>query len=134
MAERDPARAAEFVAQVPDGVRLLHLHLSDWLFADAATDARAVLTGLLGGLERRGIAVTITLHDLPQPSDGSQLYRRRAGTYRLLIESAAAVAVCSEHERQLLVDAMGVADAMGDAEAPSAALSRSSSFRCPSMR
>ena len=104
--EPDPARASDLAARLPAGVRLLHLHLSDWLFADAAAEPDAALTGLLRCLQRRGVALTITLHDLPQPTDGSQLYRRRAGTYRLLVESAVAVAVCSDHERQLLAEAL----------------------------
>lgn len=110
LSESDPARVLDLVHQLTLGVRLLHLHVNDWLFTDAAADPDAAVTAVLDGLRARGIALSVTLHDLPQPSDGPALYRRRAGTYRLLVEAASDVIVSSEHERALLREALGDAD------------------------
>jgi hypothetical protein len=96
----------DLVAGLAPHVRLLHLHVSDWLFADAGVGAGHAIAGLVGALRDRGVALSVTLHDLPQPADGPDLYRRRAATYRGLVESAAGVVVCSEHERTLLEDAL----------------------------
>lgn len=109
MEERDPAQAIDLVAKLTPQVRLLHLHLTDWLFVDAGVGADHIIAGLVRALRARGVALSVTLHDLPQPSDGPDLYRRRTATYRSLVESVAGVVVCSEHERMLLEDAL-VAD------------------------
>ena len=104
--ERDPAQAIDLVAKLTPQVRLLHLHLTDWLFVDAGVGADHIIAGLVRALRARGVALNVTLHDLPQPSDGPDLYRRRTATYRSLVESVAGVVVCSEHERMLLEDAL----------------------------
>ncbi len=45
---------------------------------------------------------TITLHDLPQPSDGAQMFPRRAACVRRWLGLARAVAVSSAHEAALV--------------------------------
>jgi len=108
VAEPDPARVATVLDRLPPGVRVLHLHVNDWLFADAAADADAAVTALVRNAHARGVAITMTLHDLPWPSDEPELYRRRARTYRMLVDAAAGTVVSSEHERELLRAATGV--------------------------
>lgn len=103
--ERDPSRLNDVVDRLPPGTRLLHLHVNDWLFADAHSDADAAVMALLKRLANRGIRLSVTLHDIPQLSDGQALYRRRSNTYRLITRSAAGVLVSSEHERILLQEA-----------------------------
>jgi hypothetical protein len=100
--ELDAARVAELVDRLPAPVRLLHLHVSDWLIADATADPDRVIDGLAGAAAARGLALSVTLHDLPGPGDPPELGARRAATYRRLVDAAAGVAVCSEHERSLL--------------------------------
>jgi hypothetical protein len=104
--EPDPAQVIDLVAGLPPTVRLLHLHVSDWLFADAGVGADHAMAGLVRSLRDRGVALSVTLHDLPQPTDGPDLYQRRAATYGAIVESVAGVVVCSEHERTLLDDAL----------------------------
>ncbi|MDN3497078.1 hypothetical protein QL996_14135 [Planococcus sp. APC 4015] len=74
----------------------VHVHATDRLFGrspEAAGDAVAALG------ERT--ALTLTLHDLPQPSDGTMM-RRRAAAYARMIEAARGVVVNSDHERLLV--------------------------------
>lgn len=75
----------------------LHLHVTDRLFG-VSPDAAAE------GLERLATrsAVTLTLHDLPQPSDGPEGLVRRARGYRRIARSARGVLVSSEHEAGLV--------------------------------
>ncbi len=100
--ELDAARVAELVDRLPAPVRVLHLHVSDWLIADTAADPDRVIDGLAGAAAARGLALSVTLHDLPGPGDPPELGARRSATYRRLVDAAAGVAVCSEHERSLL--------------------------------
>lgn len=75
----------------------LHLHVTDRLFGTSPDAAAA-------GLERLATrsAVTLTLHDLPQPSDGPAGLERRARGYRRIVRSARGVLVSSEHEAGLM--------------------------------
>ncbi len=80
--------------------RRLHLHFSDRLWvADPAAAARRV-----AALARRH-PLTVTLHDLPQPSDGPDSQRRRADCYRQVIAAARGV-VCNSHWESGLVAAL----------------------------
>ena len=80
--------------------RRLHLHFSDRLWAsDPAAAARRV-----EALARRH-PLTVTLHDLPQPSDGDDSHRRRADCYRHVIAAARGV-VCNSHWEAGLVAAL----------------------------
>ncbi len=103
--ETDPRRLTDLVDRLPPATRLLHLHVNDWLFADAHSAADEAVTELVRRLAARGIRLSVTLHDVPQLSDGQALYRRRSTTYRLMAGSAAGVLVSSEHERVLLQEA-----------------------------
>ena len=66
----------------------------------------STIATLADRLQRRRVALAVTLHDLPQRSDGDALYRRRCNTYRRLVAAAVGVAVSSEHERLLLQEAL----------------------------
>jgi hypothetical protein len=106
--ESDPAGVGELVDRLPSGAALLHLHVNDWLFADQRAGADERIAALARRLSRRGVALTVTLHDLPQVSDGPTLFRRRANTYRSIVRQAQAVVVSSEHERALLAEALAL--------------------------
>src|SRR6476620_7789815 len=100
--ESEPTRLGDLVDRLPPSTRLLHLHVNDWLFADGRTSADQRIAAVAGRLRRRGIALTVTLHDLPQVSDGGTLFRRRTTTYRAIIAQSDGVVVSSGHERSLL--------------------------------
>lgn len=99
--EVEPARLTEMVDRLPAATRLLHLQLNDWLFADAGADVDQAFATLAGRLRGRQVALSVTLHDLPQLSDGPAVYRRRRETYRRLAAVTVGVVVSSEHERLL---------------------------------
>ena len=105
--EPDAGRLPALVRRLPVGVRVLHLHVSDWLFADAGADPDTALAALDRELAGRRIELAITLHDVPQGSDGPRLVRRRAATYRRWSARAAQVLVSSDHERALLREVVG---------------------------
>ena len=74
-----------------------HLHFTDRLWgADPAAAADAVEQ-----LARRA-SVTVTLHDLPQASDGAGSLARRADCYRRVVGAASGVVCNSHHEADLL--------------------------------
>ncbi len=80
-----------------DPAGVTHLHVTDHLLGDSPAGAArrfAALTALG--------PCTVTLHDLPQPSDGDGRFERRADGYRAIVDEAAGVVVSSEHERDLL--------------------------------
>ena len=104
--EPDPACLGVLVDRLPPGVRLVHLHVNDWLFADGRTGADERIAALADRLRRRGVVLTVTLHDLPQVSDGPELYRRRANSYHAIVRQTGGVVVSSEHERALLAEAL----------------------------
>lgn len=74
----------------------LHIQFTDRLWGSSPADAAR----RVGDLTWRH-TVVLTLHDLPQPSDGSGL-ARRAECYEAVCRGARAVVVNSEHERALL--------------------------------
>ena len=108
VAEPDSARIEHLVRRLPMAVRLVHLHVNDWLFTDSSTDPDEQVAALTELLNARGIAMSVTLHDIPQLSDGTKLYARRVNTYRQLVRRAVGMVVSSEHERTLLRE--GLAD------------------------
>lgn len=81
----------------------VHLHLTDHLVGRSPEEALQVMRLLA----RRG-PVSLTLHDLPQPSDGTPAARRR-DCYAGLAEAAVGVVVSSDHEAALLRDVTGTA-------------------------
>jgi hypothetical protein len=89
------ADVTEAAASLPTGARV-HAHVTDRLFGDSPESAADALD-LLAAQTR----LTVTLHDVPQRSDGRMLTRRRHA-YARFCAAAEAVAVNSEHERHLL--------------------------------
>ncbi|WP_209560795.1 hypothetical protein [Frigoribacterium sp. PvP032] len=76
-----------------------HLHFTDRLWATSPEAAADRLVDLAGR-----VALTVTLHDLPQPSDGERNLVRRGDCYRRVVEAAAGTVVNSEHEGRLLAE------------------------------
>ena len=74
-----------------------HLHFTDRLWATSPEAAADRLEELAART-----ALTVTLHDLPQPSDGERNLPRRSACYRRVVEAAAGVVVNSRHEAALL--------------------------------
>lgn len=75
----------------------VHAHFTDRLWGDSPEEAARTF----GALARR-LRISVTLHDLPQESDGEQNLPRRRRAYALVAAAATGVTVNSEHERALL--------------------------------
>lgn len=73
------------------------VHVTDRLFGTTPEEAADAVVALAS--ER---PLVVTLHDLPQPSDGPRNAPRRATAYRRMAEAATAVVVASAHEARLL--------------------------------
>ena len=100
VARMDLATADLAEAEIGRGVHpRVHLHVTDKLFG-ASLEAAADRIERLAALT----SLTITLHDLPQPSDGETAVHRRAAAYRRMARAARGVVVSSEHERALLAE------------------------------
>ena len=116
------ADVPQLLAALPPAVPV-HTHVTDHLFGSGPEEALLVLAALA-----RGRRLGVTLHDLPQPSDGAPFARRRR-CYAQVARLAASVVVSSDHELALLRDAVAddatasvdAAVAVG-ADAPAAAL------------
>ncbi|WP_150955671.1 glycosyltransferase [Microbacterium testaceum] len=91
------------VASVPEGTPV-HAHVTDRLWGTSPEEATRTLTALAARHP-----LTVTLHDVPQESDGERNRPRRRAFYRSVVEAARGVAVNSAHERELLREE-GVAD------------------------
>nr|WP_255182800.1 hypothetical protein [Rhodococcus sp. 15-649-1-2] len=76
---------------------LVHLHVTDRLFGDRVS-AAPNYAALCARLPARH---SVTVHDVPQPSDGSG-FETRVRFYRTVIDQAAGVIVSSGHEASLL--------------------------------
>lgn len=89
--------AAEALADV-DASEAVHLHVTDRLLGSSPEEAASLV-------EQFGTAtrLTVTLHDLPQPSDGAMMARRVAA-YARMIAAADGVVVNSSHEQRLIVE------------------------------
>lgn len=87
----------------PDAARMLdagtrvHAHFTDRLWGSSPEDAAEAFAALA---DRH--AVTVTLHDVPQASDGERSRARRRAAYARVAAAARGVAVNSAHERDLL--------------------------------
>ncbi|MBE8526378.1 hypothetical protein ILP97_54450, partial [Amycolatopsis sp. H6(2020)] len=100
------------VLRVPDGSALdaalprlagrrVHLHVTDALFGAGPEEAAERVARV--GAACAGLSVT--LHDLPQPSDGPRNLPRRRAAYAAIAAAAdAGVVVSSRHELALLVE------------------------------
>ncbi|MET0989092.1 MAG: hypothetical protein ABWY54_00445 [Glaciihabitans sp.] len=83
---------------LPDGrLERVHVHFTDRLWASSPELAAERFEHLAATA-----AVTVTLHDIPQPSDGPVNQRRRSACYLRVVAAAAGVACNSEHEAALL--------------------------------
>ncbi|THG29907.1 glycosyltransferase family 4 protein [Naasia lichenicola] len=91
--------AAQHPEAPADGERVdrAHLHFTDRLFGPDPERAAARIGELA---QQRSLSVT--LHDIPQPSDGETSLIRRAAAYRSVIRAARGVVCNSEHEAELI--------------------------------
>lgn len=85
---------------VVTGGRLVHIHVTDRLFGRTPSQARDNVLAIIDGLGR---PVSVTLHDLPQPSDGTGM-PARIDFYRSVARAARGVIVSSRHEAALFAD------------------------------
>ncbi|MDO9381106.1 MAG: hypothetical protein Q7T56_19850 [Nocardioidaceae bacterium] len=85
----DPAVAAAHGGPV-------HLHLTDRLLGATPAEAATEVEHLA-----RAVPLTVTLHDVPQPTDGP-VFAARAAAYARIIRAVRGWATSSEHERTLL--------------------------------
>jgi glycosyltransferase involved in cell wall biosynthesis len=100
----DPAGLDAALERVGEGDRgdagagheRLHLHVTDGILGETPAGAAAVVERI--ARDRR---VSLTLHDLPQASDGERNLRRRGDAYRRMASAAVGVAVSSRHEAAL---------------------------------
>ena len=92
-------------AALPMRTDRVHVHFTDRLFGSTAAVAADEFTVVA---ELVGAPTSVTLHDVPQPSDGSA-FTMRADAYRRVITAADGVIVSSEHERLLLGEYVGPA-------------------------
>jgi glycosyltransferase involved in cell wall biosynthesis len=90
-------RTVSIEALPESGGERLHVHFTDRLWASSPELAAARFERLAATS-----AVTVTLHDIPQPSDGPVNQRRRSDCYLRVVAAAAAIACNSEHEAALL--------------------------------
>jgi hypothetical protein len=94
----------EFAA-IEDAARkstLLHLHVTDAIFGSSPDDAAARIERIAARTP-----LTVTLHDLPQPSDGTVNLARRSTAYRRIAAASRGVAVSSAHEAALFAEFVG---------------------------
>ncbi|CAN5249111.1 hypothetical protein BH11ACT6_BH11ACT6_19680 [soil metagenome] len=94
------ARPDEIWSSAPDSG--IHLQFTDRVFGGSPEEAAAAVSAIVAEAGRRGLRVTATLHDLPQPSDGRN-HQRRIAAYADVCAQVHAVVVSSEHERALLL-------------------------------
>jgi len=81
------------------GLGRAHLHVTDRLLGSSPDAAADVVERLAAACR-----LTVTLHDVPQESDGPRNLPRRAAAYARIAAAAAGVAVNSRHEALLLAE------------------------------
>ncbi len=86
------------LATLPAGTPV-HAHVTDRLWGASPEEATTAVTALAARHP-----LTVTLHDVPQASDGERNRPRRRAFYRAVVEAARGVAVNSRHERELLIE------------------------------
>ncbi|WP_210439961.1 glycosyltransferase family protein [Nocardioides xinjiangensis] len=84
----------------------VHLHVTDRLLGRDPRDAAAAVESLA-----RRVCLTVTLHDVPQPTDGP-LFHERAAAYGRIVRACRAWVTNSWHEHAL-VDRWSAAGARG---------------------
>ncbi len=80
----------------------LHVHFTDRLFGRTAGEAADAFVAFA---QRHRAPITVTVHDVPQASDG-HAFEARKDCYRRVAHCASAVVVSSMHERLLLEDVL----------------------------
>jgi len=85
-----------------------HLHFTDRLWASSPEEAAARIETLA-----QRTALTVTLHDLPQTSDGERNLPRRVDAYRRVAAAARGVVCNSRHEAGLLAEFVGPVATVG---------------------
>ena len=93
----DPALVLDQVRAGTGPDVVLHLHVTDHLLGRTPDEA-AQLVEALAALRR----ISVTLHDLPQDSDGIDRFRRRSLAYARIVRVATGVQLGSRHEQALL--------------------------------
>jgi glycosyltransferase involved in cell wall biosynthesis len=83
----------------PEPPARAHLHFTDRLWADSPEAAAARIEDIA-----RRTRLTVTLHDLPQPSDGERNLGRRRACYARVVAASHGVVVNSRHEAALLAE------------------------------
>ncbi len=81
------------------GVDVLHVPFTDRLFAARCEDAATAFEALVAPARARGVAVSVTLHDLPAFDDA--LDTRRRAAYDRVVRACAGVVVNSRRELEL---------------------------------
>lgn len=76
-----------------------HLHFTDRLFGERCEESAERFCTIVRALD---CPVVVTLHDVPMPAQGAELYARRSAAYRRVTSAAAATIVSSVHEARLL--------------------------------
>ena len=101
-AERLEGEITDVLPGILAGDGPVHFHFTDQIFGRVATDAARTI-------ERIAVRrpVSVTLHDIPQPSDGHAFAGRCAG-YARVVAAAGTVIVSSHVERGLLVRHAGI--------------------------
>ncbi len=89
------ARVARDVAQLAAG-EPVHLHVTDRLLSRDPDEAAAAVEALA-----RRVRLTLTLHDVPQPTDGP-VFRARAAAYGRMVRACRAWVTNSWHEHALV--------------------------------
>jgi hypothetical protein len=79
---------------------LVHVHITDRLFGRTPSEARDTVLSMITSIGR---PVSVTLHDLPQPSDGPAMHAR-VDFYRAVANAASGVIVSSHHEAALFAE------------------------------
>ncbi|MFN3600080.1 MAG: hypothetical protein ACK4UY_01675 [Dietzia sp.] len=104
------------IAQLADGLAVapaagpgsaVHLHVTDALFGATPDEAAEALETLA-----RDHPIGVTLHDVPQPAEGTERCLRRTRAYRRIAAASGLVVVSSEHERRLCASAGIAVDAV----------------------
>lgn len=94
--------AAEVAGLRPEAGTLVHLPFTDRLFGDLAPDSAAAFSALVDPWRERGVALSVTLHDLPDGTGDPGRDRRRRSAYREVVRRADGVVVNSWRELALL--------------------------------
>ncbi|NQX29034.1 hypothetical protein HQQ81_16940 [Microbacteriaceae bacterium VKM Ac-2854] len=100
---RELAQAGRLPIGALAGAERVHVHVTDQALA-GSPDAAARRIAAIATRAR----LTVTLHDVPQESDGARNLARRGAAYREIAALADAVAVSSRHEAALLAEHLDV--------------------------